>query len=366
MEKANKSFTLSIKNINQILKTLSYQNDFTFVFHNQEYVTNKLVADLLSPAIAQIHQFDPTYDTFTFKNDDLNAELFDFNKILGLVDNQTYTIATNDELKIFKDIFSELKNEDSFALYPIFENEITYDNVFERIKLKQGFSPSSNINEELEFISKNFFKFSLLDEVKSFSLEIIESILFSENLVIYNEDSVFNFITSYSIEKAILHEKESLDNDKNSFIQLSELGIDFGNAHSSFSFLPEKFKNQELSTILINKEIFDNCFIVLMDSVIISNLSDNSLSIFLSLYNFHEMSNIIWEKVAMKILNIPINFQSKQKIRYYRANQLIENKPRKNKNQNNYADDLLTLYQNNSNRNNNLAQNDDDSLISIF
>lgn len=306
-------FTISINNINQILKTLSYQSDFTFVFHNQEFYTYKIVADLLSPAIAQIHRFDPTYDTYIFNNKDPKADLFDFTKILQMVDNNTYTIKTIDELRIFKDIFYELKNENVLALFHTFKSEISINNVFERVEIKQSMNLNADINEEIEFIARNFHDLSKEDEIKSLSLDVIESILFNEHLVLSNEDDVFNFITSYSIEKSLILEEDSSNIDTDSTFPLSEIGIGL---EYNFNFLDEKFQSRQLSDIMIKKEVFDNCFVTLLDSVIISNLSENALTIFLGLYNFHEMTNNIWEKVAMKILNIPINFQNKQKSRY--------------------------------------------------
>lgn len=306
-------FTISINNINQALKVLAYQSDFTFVFHKQKFETYRLVADLLSPAIAQIHRSDPTYDTYIFNNNDPKADLFDFTKILQMVDNNTYTIKTTDELQIFKDIFFELKNENVLALFHTFKSEISINNVFERIEIKQSMDINADINEEIDFIAKKFNDLRKKDEIMSLSLDVIESILFSEHLILSSEDDVFYFITSYSIEKSLILEEDSSNIDNDSAFPLSEIGIGL---EYNFNFLDEKLQNRKLSDIMIKKEVFDNCFITLLDSVIISNLSENALTIFLGLYNFHEMTNNIWEKVAMKILNIPINYQNKQKSRY--------------------------------------------------
>lgn len=373
-ESTSIDFKISIQNINQILKTLSYETDFIFVFHNQEFNTYKLVADLLSPAIAQIHKSDPTYNTYIFKNSDSKADLFDFTRILEMVDNPVYTIKSTEELQIFKEIFFELENEDVFSLFSNFQDEITKENVFERIKTKQSMNSSAYINDEIEFIAKNFYSLYTEDEVKSLPLDVIESILFNENLVLSNEDEVFNFITSYSIEKSVILEDEPFDANVDPIIPLSEIGVDFGYSSFNLNFLNEKFQNQQLSSIMISKEIFDKNFIPLLDSVIISNLSENALSIFLGLYNFHEMTNNIWEKVAMKILNIPISFQNKAKTRY--SCMISKEKIKKNEkvfdpfaqnaifNTNETDDSLLTLFPLNNNNNN--ANTNNNLFIDIF
>lgn len=328
MEDIQRIFSLSIRNINQTLKTLSYQTDFTFVFNDHEFHTYKIIADILSPAIAQIHRTDPTYDTFVFKNIDSNIGFFDFNKIICLVDDPKYSISTKEELQMFKEIFFELQNEDVFKILSSLQCQITIKNVFQRIQLKLSMNSNVDISEETEFIAKNFFDICKTDEIKSLPLGIIENILFNDNLVLLNEDELFNFITSYSLEKSIL-EETSKNNNNDLILQFSQIGVDFDDFNFHLNLSSKVDQDQNLSDVLIDKNIFDNCFVTLLDSVFISNLSDNALSVFLGLYNFHEMTSIVWEKVAMKILNVPVNFQNKQKVRYSCAKSVKEEKNKK-------------------------------------
>lgn len=38
-----------------------YQKDFTFFVNDEEFKTNKIISDILSPKICQIHYNDPTF-----------------------------------------------------------------------------------------------------------------------------------------------------------------------------------------------------------------------------------------------------------------------------------------------------------------
>ena len=45
----------------------SYFDDFSFIVNGKEYKTSRLISDLLSPKICEIHANDPTFDIFTIK-----------------------------------------------------------------------------------------------------------------------------------------------------------------------------------------------------------------------------------------------------------------------------------------------------------
>ena len=70
-----------------------YQNDFTFIVNQKEYQTTKLVADLLSPIISNIHASDPTMNEF-FITTDNNG---DFSTILQLVNFKETEIKENEQ-----------------------------------------------------------------------------------------------------------------------------------------------------------------------------------------------------------------------------------------------------------------------------
>ena len=58
-----------------------YEENFTFIVNGEEYRTNKIVADLLSPIISNQHRDDPTFSEFTIKTQSEG----NFQTILNLV-----------------------------------------------------------------------------------------------------------------------------------------------------------------------------------------------------------------------------------------------------------------------------------------
>ena len=41
-----------------------YSDEFVFVVNNKEFKTNKLIADILSPKISNVHLIDPTFNKY--------------------------------------------------------------------------------------------------------------------------------------------------------------------------------------------------------------------------------------------------------------------------------------------------------------
>ena len=82
-----------------------YDQDFTFIVNGKEYTTSRVVSDLLSPYISQMHQTDPTISTFTITT----KEKGDFKHILDLVTFTTHSIPTN-EILFFSEVIEQLGN----------------------------------------------------------------------------------------------------------------------------------------------------------------------------------------------------------------------------------------------------------------
>ncbi|KAK8843044.1 hypothetical protein M9Y10_025232 [Tritrichomonas musculus] len=83
--KVNTSFILTVP-------FQSYGNDFTFIVNGQEFKTSRLISDLLSPIICDIHSNDPTFDTYTINT----SYPGDFSQILKLFNFQEYSISENE------------------------------------------------------------------------------------------------------------------------------------------------------------------------------------------------------------------------------------------------------------------------------
>ncbi|OHT04451.1 F5/8 type C domain containing protein [Tritrichomonas foetus] len=101
------------------------------------------------------------------------------------------------------EILFQLGNDDYCEFNQQFNESITADNVISRIKSKLHFKQKLNssleiIREELDFISKNFYKMMGNDELLSLGIETLEIILQNKNLKLQDEDSLFDFIGSLS------------------------------------------------------------------------------------------------------------------------------------------------------------------------
>ena len=70
----------------------SYSKDFMFIVNGEEFQTTKIISDLLSPKISQIHKIDPTFDTYTI----LTRNRGNFSSFLRLINFSEETIPNND------------------------------------------------------------------------------------------------------------------------------------------------------------------------------------------------------------------------------------------------------------------------------
>lgn len=68
MESKSMNFKLNIKNLKEIPFNM-YENDFTFHLKNKEYKTNRIIANLLSPYVRQLHYLDKYSNEFYIKID---------------------------------------------------------------------------------------------------------------------------------------------------------------------------------------------------------------------------------------------------------------------------------------------------------
>lgn len=187
-----------------------YQKDFTFVVNGQEYPTNRIIADILSPIIRQYHLTDKTIDHFYINTLNKNDQT-SFSKILSLITFQPQTL-TEEEVKYFIEIFTILGNQkELYKLIHQNTEEITLKNVFSLIQVKQKyfnqFQSKNNSNQpdnfyidfkfliqkELEFISSHFYEIDK-EKVQNLDANLIEEIIKSDKLELEDEDSLINLI----------------------------------------------------------------------------------------------------------------------------------------------------------------------------
>ena len=68
----SKEFRISAAGLKNIIFTNSFNDDdFVFIIGNHEIRMKKIFADFISPRVSQIHQVDPTIDSFSI-NDYIN------------------------------------------------------------------------------------------------------------------------------------------------------------------------------------------------------------------------------------------------------------------------------------------------------
>ena len=170
-----------------------YQNDFTFNVNQKEYQTTKLVADLLSPIISNIHASDPTMNEYFITTDNEG----DFSLILQLVNFKEREIKENEE-KFIIEMIEKLGMSKIFINKP--KEEITIENCVLLLKQHERSSIfySFEKEKEIEFISSHFHEIinenSHKEQLKTLTYESIRSIVANENLELDNEDELLSFI----------------------------------------------------------------------------------------------------------------------------------------------------------------------------
>ncbi|KAK8842759.1 hypothetical protein M9Y10_025623 [Tritrichomonas musculus] len=211
------NFALSIESIKEI-PFEKYDNDFTFVVNGKEYKTSRFFADFISPRIRQAHFVDKTINKYCF-NTIAKTTKIDFSSILSLITFQP-TNLNQREVDYFIDIFSALGNKrELLKLIPQYNEEITTQNVFNRINKKQKYLQRFNsarypneqesekydeeasllmienqqINSEIDFVSTHFYELDI-EKVKKIDSTILEEIIKSDKLMLKDEDILIRMI----------------------------------------------------------------------------------------------------------------------------------------------------------------------------
>ena len=171
----------------------TYQHDFTFVINGEEFQTSRLISDLLSPKISNMHIIDPTIDQFSIKT----IYQGHFSYILNLLNFQPNSIPSN-ELPFISEVIQILGNETiSLSNYDELP-KLTLDNIFSEIQNheKYGKFYKKRFQEEIEFISSHFFEIceKHFEELKSLKFDTLERIISSEKLVLTDENQLLHFV----------------------------------------------------------------------------------------------------------------------------------------------------------------------------
>ena len=208
MEKESLVFSLGIDNLKNV-PFHKYESDFTFVVNGERYETTRYVADLLSPAIRQMHFTDKSIDEFSLNiknlNDSKKSPHVDyFNDFLNLATFHHFTI-DSDHQKYYMEYFYNLGNIDEYTrIRNNYFSELTTENAVEILislidiysNIPQEFNLKMNpIKDVIDFVSNNFEEINK-EELKKLNFEIIEEIIQSNSLRLNNESSLLDFILS--------------------------------------------------------------------------------------------------------------------------------------------------------------------------
>lgn len=206
-------------NSSSILKVplKTYNDEFIFIVNGQEFKTTRLISDLLSPIICQIHENDPTCDNFTINT----TKKGNFSFILNLVNFDDNYIPYN-EFPFIYEVIKILGNESIDLDY---STKITVDNVFSLLREFEQNTKfySKEFQEAINFISSNFY--DLYDtskkELLQLSIHIISEIINNPQLQLTDEDQLLTFLNQLYLNDSkysVLYEYVYFDNISSSVI----------------------------------------------------------------------------------------------------------------------------------------------------
>lgn len=176
---------------------LNTYEDLTFIVNDESYKTTKIIADLLSNKISQLHLSDPTFSTFTI-NTKSNG---DFSQILELADFKNKKIAKK-EIHFFSEVLEQLDCKCvnfTDSKYEILSKEIIFDTKDEEEEDeedKSSFLYSKYNDQILYFISSHFYEIyqTYQEELINLPEADIRKILEYKNLRVESEDQLLDFI----------------------------------------------------------------------------------------------------------------------------------------------------------------------------
>ena len=185
----------------------TYDNDFTFIVNGNEYETSRIISDLLSPNIRQIHQIDLTISTFTINT----TSRGDFNHVLELATFSTQSIPS-DEISFFSEVIEKLGNR-SINIGNLRPDNLTNENAVQLLHQHENFDHlyGEQIETEIEYVSSHFYELCerFYEEMKTLTIETIEKVISKENIKLKNEDQLLKFINGLyqeSREYSILYD----------------------------------------------------------------------------------------------------------------------------------------------------------------
>lgn len=192
-----------------------YYEDFEFIINRKEiFRTNKVIADMISPKISNIHKTDPQMDIFYLTisapgNFKLIFELLNEDKIL-----------TESEALFVLEVLTQLGCTNNLDILPQFAEKVDENTVFALIQQKSQYSQFDEITMKTEFdyLAQNFYKLHTNQEIYSLTANQLKSILLNPLLCVDNENSLLEFVLEF-----IKTKKAAMKNPISSESKIEEL-----------------------------------------------------------------------------------------------------------------------------------------------
>ena len=185
----NQEVNIGIDNIQRI-QFDKLEKDFLFIVNKKFYQTNSMVAYILSPRIAQ--KFD---ENLKLSHYEIQSKYEgDFNKIIKYGEMKPININEN-ENEYFKDIMKQLGNNvEALRFFKEIQEDASYENVIQQIQTKKELD--INLNEEIPFISSNFYDFhsKCPEEILALDVDTMEQIISNDKLQLTDEDELFDIV----------------------------------------------------------------------------------------------------------------------------------------------------------------------------
>lgn len=222
-----------------------YDNDFTFIVNGQEFKTSRLQAELLSTKICQNHLIDPTLNKII-----INTKVSgDFSKILKLINFEEKSFST-EEIPFISEIFQILDIDSIKIINSTEEKERDINTIFELINKHENYEIfySDPLKEDIDFISSHFYEL--------------------------NDEKIKNFckLKTSTIEKIIGHSKLRLNTEDQLLNIINQL-----------------YKTDSANSFLY-------CFVDFL------NVSVETISEFLRIFDINDITNETWESISTRLL----------------------------------------------------------------
>lgn len=133
----------------------TYERDFLFSVNGREFRTSRVISDVLSPVISQIHSTDPTVDNFTINT----AQQGDFSYILNLISCNEIEIPEQ-QIPFIIEVIQILGNEHIVSNLHDQNAEITNNNVFSLLQNHEQYPIffSTQLSNEINYFSSHFYE----------------------------------------------------------------------------------------------------------------------------------------------------------------------------------------------------------------